>query len=175
MALVGGGLLGRFLLKAKLWRWAAYLLLINGGMFLAQWESIDDGAHLELPTRASANPWLQTFAWVKKNTPVDAYFALDPQYLAAPGEGFHSFRALAERSQLADGIKDAAVAMEVPNLAPIWQEQLTALDGWPHFQRTDFERLKSRFGVNWVIVANPAADGLDCRWHNANLTVCRIP
>ena len=59
MALVGGGLLGRFFLKTKPWRWALYLLLINGGMFLVQWELIDDGAHLELrldgERRRSAN------------------------------------------------------------------------------------------------------------------------
>jgi len=41
--------------------------------------------------------------------PVDAYFALDPDYMAAPGEDYHSFRALAERSQLADNIKDASM------------------------------------------------------------------
>jgi hypothetical protein len=59
-----------------------------------------------LPGRASANPWLQAFDWIRQNTPTDAYFALDPEYMAAPGEDYHSFRALAERSQLADNIKD---------------------------------------------------------------------
>ena len=175
MALVGGGLLGQFVLEAKIWRWTAYLLLINGSMFLVQWKCIDEGTHLELPTTAITNPWLQAFAWVKENTPTDAYFALDPRYLAVPGEGFHSFRALAERSQLADGIKDTAVAMEVPSLAPVWQEQQAALAGWSHFQRADFERLKAQFGVNWVLVSNPATDGLDCQWHNASIAVCRIP
>jgi len=43
-------------------------------------ELIDDGAHLELPTMVSSNPWLQAFAWIRQNTPADAYFALDPQY-----------------------------------------------------------------------------------------------
>ncbi|MGD0901959.1 MAG: hypothetical protein ABR924_03360, partial [Terracidiphilus sp.] len=37
MALAAGGLLGRFLLKARIWRWAVYLLVVNGGMFLVQW------------------------------------------------------------------------------------------------------------------------------------------
>ena len=175
MALVAGGLLGRFVLKATVWRWAVYLLAINGGMFVAQWELIDAGTHLELPGMASANPWMQAFAWVRGNTPVDAYFALDPRYLAAPGEGFHSFRALAERSQLADGIKDTAVTMQVPSLAPVWQEQLAAQEGWERFELADFERLKKRFGVDWVLVKFPEPEGLDCRWHNETVTACRIP
>ncbi len=66
----------------------------------------------------TANPWLQAFAWIRQNTPTDAYFALDPEYLAAPGEDYHSFRALAERSQLADAIKDTAVVTQVPELGP---------------------------------------------------------
>jgi hypothetical protein len=175
MALAAGGLLGQFLLKAHIGRWALYLLVFNGGMFLVQWELIDDGAHLELPSMATANPWLQAFDWIRRNTPTDVYFALDPRYLAAPGEGFHSFRALAERSQLSDGIKDTAVVTEVPSLAPAWHEQQLALAGWQHFQLADFERLKAQFGVNWVLVNNAQTAGLDCRWENSSLAVCQVP
>ena len=175
MALAAGGLLGRFLLKTQVWRWAVYLLVFNGGMFLVQWEVIDDGAHLELPASATSNPWLEAFNWIRQNTPADAYFALDPLYLASPGEGFHNFRALAERSTLSDAIKDTAVVTEVPSLAPVWHEQQLALAGWPHFQLPDFERLKAQFGVNWVLVNSPQTAGLDCRWHNGALAVCQIP
>jgi hypothetical protein len=175
MALVAGGLLGRFLLKQHAWRWAAYLLVFNGGMFLVQWELIDDGAHLELPWRTTTNPWLQAFDWIRTNTPSDACFALDPRYLAAPGEGFHGFRALAERSALSDGIKDTAVVTEVPSLAPEWQEQQAALAGWDQFQLADFERLKARFGVDWVVVDSPQTAGLECRWRDGALRVCEIP
>jgi hypothetical protein len=35
--------------------------------------------------------------------------------------------------------------------------------------------VKEKFGVDWVLVAYPAAAGLGCRWHNDALTVCRIP
>jgi len=175
MALAAGGLLGRFLLKAKPWRWAAYLLLINGGMFLVQWEVFDEGVHLELPWTTTANPWLQAFDWVRLNTPVDAYFALDPRYLASPGEGFRSFRALAERSQLSDAIKDTAVVTQVPSLAASWNEQQLAQDGWASFQLADFLRLKQAFGVNWVVVSYRSPVGLVCPWHNDQLSVCRIP
>jgi hypothetical protein len=175
MALAAGGLLGQLLLKKKTWRWAVYLLAINGGMFLAQWETIDAGTHLELPGSVSANPWLQAFAWIRENTPTDAYFALDPRYLAAPGEGYHNFRALAERSQLADAIKDTGVVMQVPSLAPAWYEQQLAQAGWKRFELADFERLKAQFGVDWVLVSYPQPQGLDCRWHNDTLAVCRVP
>jgi hypothetical protein len=151
------------------------LLVINSSMFLVQWELIDDGAHIELPFMASANPWLQAFEWIRQNTPADAYFALDPRYLAAPGEGFHSFRALAERSQLADGIKDTAVVMQVPSLAPAWHEQQQAQAGWHRFELADFERLKAHFGVDWVVVSFPQPQGLDCPWHNDALAVCKVP
>ena len=86
--------------------------------------------HLELPGVRSSNPWLQAFAWIRKNTPTDAYFTMDPNYLAAPGEDYHSFRALAERSQLADAIKDTAVVTQVPELGPTWERQVAAQAGW---------------------------------------------
>jgi hypothetical protein len=175
MALAAGGLLGRFVLHTQAWRWAVYLLVFNGGMFLVQWELIDDGAHLELPTTATGNPWLQAFDWIRQNTPADAYFALDPLYLAAPGEGFHNFRALAERSALSDDLKDTSVVTQVPSLAPVWHEQQLALAGWEHFQLADFERLKAQFGVDWVLVNSPQTAGLDCRWHNGVVAVCQVP
>jgi hypothetical protein len=123
----------------------------------------------------SANTWLQAFDWIKHNTPEDAYFALDPKYLAAPGEDYHSFRALAERSQLADAIKDTSVVTKVPELGPAWKQQVDAQQGWPRFQLADFERLKAEFGVNWVLVAYPQPAGLDCRWHNGVVAVCQVP
>jgi hypothetical protein len=175
MALAAGGLIGRFTLKTKVWRWAIYLLVFNGGMFFVQWELIDDGVHLELPGMVSANPWLQAFAWIRENTPTGAYFALDPNYLSARRENFHSFRALAERSALTDADKDAAVVTQVPSLGPAWHEQQAAQAGWPRFTLADFERLKAQFGVDWVLVSYPQADGLHCQWHNDALTVCRIP
>jgi hypothetical protein len=175
MALMAGGLLGRFLLQRKWGRWAIYLLLINGSMFLVQREGFGESAHLEMPWMQGSNPWLEAFDWVRLNTPRDAYFALDPRYLAAPGEGFRNFRALAERSQLADSIKDTAVVTQVPELGPVWKQQVEAQAGWSHFQLADFERLKTQFGVNWVVVSHPQPMGLLCPWHNGTVSVCQIP
>lgn len=175
MALMAGCLLGKYLLKASLWRWAVYLVAINGGMLACQLAAFGGSAHLELPGERSANPWLEAFAWIRGHTPPDAYFALDPYYLRAPGEDYHGFRALAERSQLADMVKDASVVTQIPELAPVWARQVAAEQGWIRFDLADFERLKSDFGVDWVLVAYPQPPGLPCAWHNLSLAVCRIP
>jgi hypothetical protein len=175
MTLMGGCLAGQYLLKASVWRWAVFLATINGGMYLSQRMLFDRSEHLEWPGRPTANPWLQTFVWIRQNTPSNAYFALDPEYLAAPGEDYHSFRAMAERSQLADNIKDPAVVTQVPELGPVWARQVQAAKGWTHFQLADFEQLKAEFDVGWVVVLYPQPTGLDCRWHNDSLAVCQIP
>jgi hypothetical protein len=184
LTLIGGAYLGKYLLKAHLWRWAVFLLAANGGMFFAQRQIFPDSAHIELPSAVSANPWLQAFDWIGRNTPPDAYFALDPNYLSAPGEDYHGFRALAERSVLADIIKDTASVTKSPELGPEWAREVQAescelgsrrCPGWAHFQLADFERLKAEFGVNWVLVSYPPPAGLACRWHNDALSVCQVP
>jgi hypothetical protein len=175
LALIAGCLLGQHVLKSSLWRWAGFLLIANLGMFASQRALFSASEHLELPGLSSANPWLQAFAWIRRNTPADAYFTLDPNYLATPAEDYHSFRALAERSQLADAIKDTAVVTQVPELGPAWKRQTDAQSGFSQFQLADFERLKHDFAVDWALVSYPAPSDLDCRWHNATLAVCRIP
>ena len=175
MTLIGGCLLGKYLLQGKVWRWAVFLLVCNSGMLIAQRQLFTDTAHLELPGQPPSSQWLQAFDWIRQNTPVDAYFVLNPMYMAAPGEDYHSFRALAERSQLADALKDTAVVTQVPELGPVWERQVKAQEGWKDFKLADFERLHDEFGVDWVLLDHPAPPGLDCKWHNDLLTVCRIP
>ena len=175
LTLASGCLLGKYLLKASTTRWAVFLVVINTGMFLSQHALFRGSEHFEWPGMVSRNPWLQAFAWIGENTPTGAYFALDPKYMASPGEDYHSFRALAERSQLADMVKDAAVVTQVPDLGPDWQRQVDATAGWPNFKVADFERLKNEFGVDWVIVTVPRSAQLPCPWHNQVVAVCRIP
>ena len=175
LTLVAGALLGRYLVKTNLARWAIYLVVINSGMFAAQRALFSGSEHLELPGSKTSNPWLQAFAWIRVNTPADSYFAMDPYYLTAPGEDYHSFRALAERSQLADMVKDTSVVTQVPELGPLWEREVDAQAGWNHFKLADFKRLKTEFGVDWVLVSYPQAVGLACRWHNDSLAVCQIP
>jgi hypothetical protein len=174
MALLGGGLIGEKILRNHLWRWVALFLPLALGMFIAQRSLFAGTEHIELPRVASHNPWLRAFAWVRTNTPVDADFALDPYYMQLPREDYHSFRALAQRSELADAVKDAAVATQVPDLAPLWQEQVQAASGWQHFHKEDFLRLQHKFGVNWIIVQAPGVEGLDCPYRNEAVAVCRL-
>jgi len=175
LVLIAGALIGKYLLKASVWRWALFLLVFNGSMFAAQRAEFSSSQHIEWPGRAPSNPWLQAFAWIRANTPTDAYFALDPRYLEAPGEDYHSFRALAERSQLADAIKDTSVVTQVPELGMEWNRQVEAQQGMKDFSLADFQRLKTEFGVDWVLVSDPPPEGLACRYHNGTLAVCQIP
>jgi len=173
--LVAGGLIGKYLLKRSAWRWAVFLLLAGSCMFAWQRVEFRASQHLELPGRKPANEWLQAFSWIRQNTPVNAYFALDPHYMDAPGEDYHGFRPLAERSELADTVKDAAAVTQVPELGPVWATQVDALAGWPQFTLADFERLKAQFGVDWALVSYPAPQGLPCPWHSKTVAVCTIP
>ena len=174
MAVLGGGLLGEKLLRGHAWRWCLLFLPLAAGMFWAQRSLFPGTEHLELPGVASRNSWLEAFAWVRGNTPVDAYFALDPDYMELPDEDFHSFRALAERSELADWVKDAAVATQVPDLAPLWVQQTQAAWGWKQFGKGDFLRLRQEFGVDWIVVQGKGFDGLVCPYHNGAVAVCRL-
>jgi hypothetical protein len=175
LALVGGAYLGEYVLGGHVLRWTIFLLIANGAMFLVQRDLFAGSPHLELPGMRPTSPWLEAFDWIRRNTPENAYFALDPDYMSAPGEDYHSFRALAERSQLADIIKDSSVLTKVPELGPTWERQVAAQAGWTRFTRTDFERLKAEFGVDWVLVTYPAPAGLACPWHNRSLAVCPVP
>ena len=176
--LVAGGLLGRHLLNRHFYRWLLLFVPLSAGMFYAQRQMFPATEHIEWPGATSQNAWLQAFMWTRQNTPEDALFALDPHYVALPGEDYHGFRALAERSVLADYDKDAGMAARVPRLAPRWLQEATAQSGWKNFQAADFQRLKNEFGVNWVIVAPSAFPGapavMTCPYSNRQLEVCRL-
>ncbi len=175
MMILGGGLLGRKFLRTRWARWAVVFIPLACGMYLAQRETYPASAHLEWPGSTVTNPWLQAFAWIRQNTPPDAYFAAGPDYMRRPGNDYHSFRALAERSVLADLAKDSAVATQVPHLSTRWLEEVEAQGGWEHFTPADLERLKARFGINWILIERPARRGMDCPYENDELFVCRMP
>jgi hypothetical protein len=169
-----GGLLAEWVLQDKVWRWLALFLPLCLGMWYAQRQLFPATPHLELPWTRNTNPWVQTFEWVRENTPNNAYFALNPQHMGLPGEDQHGFRAIAERSMLADALKDSGAASMFPQLAEEWQRQMQAEQGWSRFQLNDFKRLRGQFGVNWVVLEHPVA-GLDCPYANGSLQACRIP
>jgi hypothetical protein len=172
--LLGGGLIGKYVLKATPWRWALLFGPLCCGMSCAQLRMYPATAHLEMPWRQPSNPWVKAFDWVGRNTPVDSYFALDPYYMELPGEDFHGFRGLAARSALADNLKDPGMAARVPRLADRWLAESEAQSGWRDFQRADFRRLKARFGVDWAVLEGPVVTGLTCPYRDGRLRVCRI-
>ena len=178
MFMFAGGLMGRWVLKDRPGRWLILFAPLCVGMFLAQRQLFSASPHIEIPGIACKNDWLEAFDWIRQNTPRDAKFALDPNYLASPGLDYHVFRGLAERSMLADRIKDRAVQNTAPAFVQIWFEQVKARERWKDFGSEDFRRLKKDFGANWVVVenrgaANPAA-GLDCPHRNEAVSVCKI-
>ncbi|MGA9526618.1 MAG: DUF6798 domain-containing protein [Terriglobales bacterium] len=172
--LIAGGLLGQYILGRHIYRWALLFVPLGLGMFYAQRQLYPASSHLELPGRVPENDWLKAFTWIRENTPSDSLFALDPHYMQLPGEDFHGFRALAERSALADITKDGGMAARVPLLAPRWLREVTATEGWRNFQAADLERLNQQFGVNWVVLARPGVAGLICPYQNPSVLVCRV-
>ena len=170
-----GALLGIYFMKAQPLRWILILAPIAAGMFIAQRGEFPSSYHVEWPGRAPKNSWVQAFEWCRANTPQDALFALDPKYMVRPGEDVYGFRGLAERSMLADAYKDNSVVEVFPDLAWQWKLEVDSRANWSAFQLDDFKRLKQDNHVTWVVVQNPAVPGLDCRYSNTVVTVCRIP
>jgi hypothetical protein len=175
MFLFAGCFLGQYVLKGFVWRWLVLFLPLCVGMYLAQRALFPASAHIEWPWAAPRNPWAQAFIWVRQNTPKDALFALDPYHMATEGEDAIGFRALAERSRLADGVKDSGAVTMFPPMADEWLRQSNAQKNWKQFQLPDFERLKAEFGANWVVLQQPGIPGLTCPYQNSVVLVCPLP
>jgi hypothetical protein len=175
MFVMMGGFLGEYVLRGRAWRWLVLLVPLSAGMFLAQRVLFPASAHVEWPGAGPRNPWEQAFVWIRQNTPVDAVFALDPYYMEIAGEDETGFRCLAERSRLADGVKDNGVVSMFPPLAEEWWAQVQGQTPWKNFRSEDFSRLKNKYGVSWVVVQQPEVVGLDCVYQNKAVRVCRLP
>jgi hypothetical protein len=169
-----GGFLGEYVLKNRVWRWLLLFVPLSVGMYLGQRSLFPASAQVEWPGVESRNPWAQAFVWVRQNTPTDAVFALDPEYMHIAGEDEIGFRCLAQRSRLADSVKDNGVVSMFPPLAEEWWAQVQAQTPWQNFRTEDFQRLKNKYGVSWVVVQQPAIAGLDCAYQHGGISVCRI-
>jgi len=179
LIVIGGGLLGRYLLQGRVWRWLVLFVPLALGMFFAQRQIFPASAHIEWPWARPRNQWAQAFAWIRGNTPVDALFALNPQHMELRGEDENGFRARAERSMLADLVKDKGAASMFPPLSVRWLEQVEDEKNWKEFGKADFERLGKKYGVSWVVLeqASPtehSPGGLDCPYENPAVRVCRL-
>jgi hypothetical protein len=94
--------------------------------------------------------------------------------MARPGEDSHGFRAVAERSVLADDLKDSGVVSLFPQLADEWERQVAAQRGLDRFQLPDLRRLAARYPVTWILTVRPGPAGLECPYRNGDLAVCRM-
>jgi hypothetical protein len=169
-----GGFIAEYILKDRAWRWLLLFLPLGAGMFVAQRQLFSSTAHIEWPWTAPKNQWEQAFLWIRQNTPVDATFAIDPFYMEATGEDRIGFRAMAERSRLADANKDSGAVAMFPPLAEEWWEQFQAQKNWQHFTRADFLRLQEKYHVGWTVLQTPQTLYFPCPYANQAIMVCRI-
>jgi hypothetical protein len=174
LLVMAGALIGENLLKAHVGRWIALFLPMCLGMLLAQRALFPASDHIEWPGEKSQNPWVQAFEWTRGNTPLDALFALDPYHMRIAGEDANGFRAIAQRSMLADAVKDSGAVSMFPSLADAWFHQVEAERNWKTFQAQDFQRLQREYGVTWVVLERPAVPGLNCLYQNQVVSVCRL-
>jgi hypothetical protein len=141
---------------------------------LSQHQTWRSSAFIEWPWAAPVNPWQQAFLWIHGNTPRDAVFAFNPRLVYLPAEEEQSFRAIAERSQLADD-KDGGVVTVFPRLAPEWARERDAEAGIDSM--SDDERLQKLqpLGVTWMLLAPDAVTSFRCPYRNQVVAVCRLP
>lgn len=162
------------------------LLLSGGTLFVVQRATFPASQHIEVPWSKPANPWSRAFLWVRHNTPADALFALDPDYITTPGEDAHTFRASSLRSALPDFSKDGGEASITPSLAALWRQSMTAQfavqSGTALTTRamlshqTDAERDARLLplGVTWLVLHADAATAHPCPYDNGTVKVCRL-
>jgi hypothetical protein len=174
LVIAGGGWLAQSVLRRQVWRWLALFGPLSLGMYLAQRQIFPASQHIEWPWTKPRNQWAQAFEWIRDNTPVNALFALDPAHMELPGEDENGFRARAERSMLADLVKDKGAASMFPPLSVEWAQQTEDQKNWKQFGKEDFERLRQKYGVSWVVVEQPGPAGLDCPYQNSAVRVCRL-
>jgi hypothetical protein len=182
MIVVLGGALGGKILQRRPMRWVLVFSLVAAVMVTVERGTFPASRHIELPKALgrlvatdSPNEFEQAFRWISSNTPRDALFALDSQYISEPGEDAQGFRAIAERSALPDFSKDGGIVTNKPELAATWLQGETAQAQLNI--KTDAERVAALrpLGVTWVVLKRSAATGFACEYANEAVRVCRLP
>ncbi|MGC2403394.1 MAG: hypothetical protein WA510_26625 [Acidobacteriaceae bacterium] len=149
-------------------------ILLVAGLFTGQRLTYPESNHVEWPGLGPSNRWQQAFLWIRANTPGNAVFALDNDYIESAGEDAQGFRACAERSAVADWFKDGGIASNFRQAAtPWWQgAQATARLN----EAGDQERLSrlQPLGVTWIVLPREASTRFSCPFINARVRVCRL-
>ncbi len=176
LVLLLGGVVGELLAKDRPWVPVSLALPLALGMFYVARQTYPNSPQIELPSQTSSNAWVNTLLWVRNNTPRDAVFAVDSRYFMDPEADVHGFRAIAERSALADYFKDGGVVSLFPGLAEEWKQMSNATYGLNHFRVDDFRRLKAEYpAISWTVVHGAAPAGMECPHQQGAYAVCRMP
>ena len=168
--LLAGSLLARLPKRAVAGVVAALLLIV----FAAQRFTYSSSNQVEWPGLAPRNDWQKAFLWIRDNTPRNAIFALDNDYIETPGEDAQGFRATAERSAVPDYFKDGGIASNFSQATNLWLQgsQATA-----HLnQATDTQRLArlAPLGATWIVLPAHSATAFPCPYVNPGVRVCRL-
>ena len=167
-----GGILGEYVLKTSIARWVGLFACLALSMWLVESATYPGSPHLEWPGSTARNAWISAFLWIRDNTPRNALFALDPRYMLSPGEDEHGFRAIAERSSLADDVKDEGAVSLFPGLALEWKAEVQAETR--EFAARDFDALAKQYHVTWFVTTRPTPTSLTCPYRNQELLVCHV-
>jgi hypothetical protein len=170
------GILGEYMGKNRPWAIAALSISLAAGMFIVNRQTYPLSPHVEFPSTTSSNPWVNTLLWVRLNTPNDAVFAVDSRYFKDELSDVHGFRAIAERSELADYHKDGGVVSLFPGLADEWKQMSNATYGLNHFSMAQFKSLREGYpAVSWTVIHGSAPLGMSCPYQQRGYSVCRLP
>jgi len=171
-----GGTLGEYFAQGRTWVLPLIFVSLAGGMAYVNLRTYPDSPHIELPgIKSSSNAWIDTLLWVRENTPKDAVFAVDSRYFKDEGVDVHGFRAISERSGLADYFKDGGVVAIFPPLAAEWKQMSDATFGLNQFDVGKFERLAQAYPVTWTVIHGSAPIGMVCPYQQQGFAVCQIP
>lgn len=175
-----GGVVGEYAVgirrKLRMFLMPALCLCLAVLMFAVERNIYPDSPHIEWPwMKTSSNAWVNTLLWVRSNTPHDAVFAVDSRYFMDTGVNAHGFRAISERSELADYFKDGGAVAIFPKLALEWKQMSDATYGLNHFTAADFTRLAQIYPVMWAVIHGSAPAGMACPYQQQGYAVCRIP
>jgi hypothetical protein len=149
-------------------------LAIAGALFAGQRATYAASSHVEWPGETPRNHWQLAFLWARDHTPSNAIFALDNDYIESPGENAQGFRAISERSAVADYFKDGGIAANFRQAANLWWQGSQASEKLN--QASDGERLSRLhpLGVTWIILPASSPTGLACPFSDATVRVCRL-
>ena len=174
--LLFSGIVGEYLLRESKWSALALFFSLGICMFWVSRATYPNTQQIELPSNTSKNPWVNTLLWIRSNTPRDAVFAVDSGYFVDTPMDLHGFRAISERSALADYVKDGGVVTLFPELAYEWKKMSDSTHGLNHFSIAEFQSLRQKYPeVSWTVVHGAAPSELNCPYKKDGFSVCWMP